>query len=117
VEETLTTQEAAERAADLLEWKREGQTWWGAMTADAQKRMRLFFDANERTNGAVAEAVALLTKEGDEGPNFEDFSGVTTKNEAMVPQEDYRPVELGGKYGPGYRASVWNAHQARSRTK
>ena len=99
VEETLTTQEAAERAADLLEWKREGQTWWGAMTADAQKRMRLFFDANERTNGAVAEAVALLTKEGDEGPNFEDFSGVTTKNEAMVPQEDYRP---------GARGKTWS---------
>jgi hypothetical protein len=99
VEKTLTTQEAAERAADLLEWKKEGQTWWGAMTADAQTRMRLFFDANERTNDAVAEAVALLTKEGDEGPNFEDFSGATTKNEVMVTQEECRP---------GARGKTWS---------
>ena len=99
VKETLSEQETAERAADLLEWKKEGQTWWGAMTEDAQKRMRHFFDANERVNDSVAEAVSLLTREGEEGPPFEDFSGTTIKNEVSVQQEDYRP---------GARGKIWS---------
>ena len=57
--------------------------------------MRHFFDANERANDSVAEAVALLTKEGDEGPIFDDFSGTPTKNEVTVPQGDYRPGARG----------------------
>jgi hypothetical protein len=35
VEETSSEQEMAERAADLIEWKKEGQTWWGAITPGA----------------------------------------------------------------------------------
>ena len=79
IEEHLSADEVRERASDLQAWEQEGQTWWGAMTVPAQARMQHYLHENKRVNDAVATAVALLQKEGDEGPKYEDFGGAITK--------------------------------------
>ena len=99
VEEQLTADEVRERELDLMAWKREGQTWWGAMLPPAQEAMRAYIKSNERVNDAVATAVSRLTSEGAEGPKCDEFPGEDTKNEVTIRQEDYRR---------GARGKIWS---------
>jgi hypothetical protein len=86
IPETLTTAEAQARADDLIQWKAEGQTWWGAMLPAAQARMRLFLAGNEAANDTVARAMSALPP-GAEGPNYPDAMADRV-NEMRVPQGD-----------------------------
>lgn len=99
VEERLTDDEVRERELDLIAWRQEGQTWWGAMLPTAQEAMRTYIKSNERVNDAVATAVSRLSSEGAEGPKYDDFAGAATKNEITIRQEDYRP---------GARGKIWS---------
>jgi hypothetical protein len=97
--EDLSEAERQERSDDLIRWKEEGQTWWGALGPEATKRMKEYLEGNARVNEAVARAVAKDSEEGSEGPNFGDVWPAEGVNEIIIQQSDLRP---------GARGKLWS---------
>jgi hypothetical protein len=97
--EDLSEAERQERTDDLILWKEEGQTWWGALGPEATKRVKECLEGNARVNEAAARAVAKDTKEGSEGPNFGDVWPAEGVNEIIIQQSDLRP---------GARGKLWS---------
>jgi hypothetical protein len=98
VEESLTAEEIEERRIDRDAWIAEGQTWWSALLPEARDRVRAYLEGNQRVNEKVAEVVAEHTTPGQLGPKYDDVLPGRV-NEALVPQEDYRP---------GARGKIWS---------